>query len=437
MRNPTSIRRCASGLSKALGMLFVAALGLGCDAILGSKLNPAYCEAHPEDVDCKLVYPDAKRGCSANADCAAPLGVCDLAQMMCVQCTSSEPNACVGDAPVCGSDSACRTCVAHSECGSSACLPDGSCGTDINVAYVDPAGTGTTCTKLAPCKKVDDALKTQRPFVKLRGTTIEQVTINNQNVTLLADPGAKLTDTNVGILLRIDGTSIVSIYDLEITGAAGANNPGLSLQPGNTASVSLTRAKVTANAGTGISATNGTLTVSQSTISGNIGGGISVIDGTFIIVGNVFLLNGTPTSRVGGINVQSPESLLNRLELNTFNQNQARNGSGPAIDCDAGMFTAKYNIMSVNGTLTQMDQVAGPCMHAYSIARPGVVPAGTGNSSADPLFVNSVDGDLHLQAGSPARGAAVGATLTGIAAHDIDGDARVAPADIGADQVRP
>jgi hypothetical protein len=64
-------------------------------------------------------------------------------------------------------------------------------------------------------------------------------------------------------------------------------------------------------------------------------------------------------------------------------------------------------------------------------------PPGTGNLVGDPLFVDPNKGDLHIQSTSKARHAAdPAADLTGIASHDIDGDLRVAPADIGADQVK-
>jgi hypothetical protein len=72
-------------------------------------------------------------------------------------------------------------------------------------------------------------------------------------------------------------------------------------------------------------------------------------------------------------------------------------------------------------------------MHAYTIARPGALPPGTGNGISDPLLADPAKGDLHLQASSPARRAAdPSSDLTGIASHDIDGTARVAPTDIGA-----
>jgi hypothetical protein len=153
-------------------------------------------------------------------------------------------------------------------------------------------------------------------------------------------------------------------------------------------------------------------------------------------VGNVFFANGTSLGNVGGVAVSTSQSSANRLEFNSFNKNQTQNGLGTAIQCVAGTFTARNNAMSENGTLTNMEQVGGTCVHAYSIARPGTVPPGTGNSGMDPMFENTTTGDLHLKAGSPALGAADPASmLTGPAEFDIDGNKRTSPADIGADEV--
>ncbi len=89
-------------------------------------------------------------------------------------------------------------------------------------------------------------------------------------------------------------------------------------------------------------------------------------------------------------------------------------------------------------TLDEMNQYTGTCTHMYSIARPGTPLPGATNSAADPLFVDTVKGDLHLQTTSPARGAAdPNSDLTGIASLDIDGTSRTATATIGAYQLKP
>lgn len=387
------------------------------------------------DVDAAI---DAPVGCTSDQSCSGAMAVCDLVSKDCVQCEGSDAAACVGVTPTCGSDEMCHACVAHADCASDACLPNGSCGDDSTVAYVDPTGTDNTmCTKATPCIKVAKALATMRSFVKFHGITNEPVSINNQNVTFLADAGAKLTDTSNGVLLEIKGTSQVAIHDLEVTGASGPSGVGLSLPTGNAATVMLQRVKLTNNTGAGISAFGGSLTVSQSTIAGNTGGGITIGGGaTFVIVGNVFFSNGNNGSGIGGISITTSQASVNRLDFNSFNKNLTQDGVGPAIQCIAGTFKAKNNILFGNGTLTQLDQIGGTCTHAYSIVSPGALPAGTGNVAADPLFVSTTTGDLHIMASSPARHAAdPAADLTGLAAHDLDGDTRVSPADIGADEL--
>src|SRR5262249_32443010 len=134
--------------------------------VLGCRhLDPYYCEDAPHH-NCLAL--DAPKPCTADRDCAAPTAVCDLGgTMTCVERTAAEHDACVGTQPVCGSDHACRSCAAHPECSMSrACLPDGSCGTDANVAYVDPTGTdNNVCSHAMPCTLVAKALATGKPFV--------------------------------------------------------------------------------------------------------------------------------------------------------------------------------------------------------------------------------------------------------------------------------
>ncbi len=228
---------------------------------------------------------DSTTGCTSDQSCSGSTPVCDLSgSKTCVQCTTTESSACSGTTPICGTDDTCGACTMHSQCASDVCLPDGSCSDGGNVAYVDPAGTDNdTCSKAMPCTKVAKALATAMPFVKFTGTTSEQVTINNQDVTLLADPGAQLTYSMAGVILKVDGTSTVKIYDLEIANGLGATGIGISMPAGNTADLTLQRAKLTGNTGGGISASGGTLTVTQSQLTGNTGGGISASGGTLTV----------------------------------------------------------------------------------------------------------------------------------------------------------
>jgi hypothetical protein len=375
--------------------------------------------------------------CTSDQECA-PL-VCDLTgPKSCVQCTSVSAAACVGTTPVCGMDEACRACVAHAECASNACLPDGSCGTDATVAYVDPTGPGPDCTRLAPCKKVSDALKTGRPFVKFTGSTDEPVTVNaGRVVTFLADPGATLTRASGGAILTVqDDETSLSVYDLSISNAPNTTSGiGCVIPAGaGSPSLSLTRATLSNNPGGAISVSGGTLKVSQSKITNNTpGGGISVMSGVFVIVGNLFYGNGATGSFVGGISLGATVNAADRLDFNTFALNTARDGFGSGIHCLVDTFTARDNIVSDNLNPTATAQVSGTCLHTHSLVHPGLPPAGTTNLGEDPKFVNEGAGDLHLQATSPARGKAdPAADLSGIASRDIDGAARLAPADLGA-----
>lgn len=414
----------------SLILLLVAALA-SC-----KEHNNEYCDGEQGMADPTNCPPDSPMGCTMDNECNGR--ICDTSAHECVECLATRDEGCTGTTPVCGDDRMCTACTSHAECTDSlACLPDGSCAADISVAYVDASGTSnSSCTRATPCNSVASALGTDRPYIKITGTIDEAVTISGTRVvTFLGGVGAKLTRTNNGQLVRVEDTANVTFIDLEISGALGTN-VGLSIPVGSTPTVSLTHVKISNNAGGGVSSSGGSLTVSQSTISGNTGGGISVMNGTFAIVGNVFFNNGSQLGGTGGVAITTSQNAANRLEFNSFNKNQTQDGLGCAIQCVAGTFTAKSNIMSGNATATNMQQTGGTCAHAYSIARPGSVPTGTGNSAADPMFADVNTGDLHIMAASPARSMAdPNSNLTGLAAKDIDGNARVNPADIGADEV--
>jgi hypothetical protein len=404
-------------------------------AACNTKNQPNYCPGNPHD-NCLNDAGDAT-SCTGNQDCSGATAICDVAgSMTCVQCTDDQASACSALTPVCGNDHACRGCTAHAECDSLACLPDGSCAAEADIAYIDPGGTDNTiCTQALPCTEVAKALATSKAFLKFHGTTDEAVTINDRNVTILSDPAAKLTRTAPGVILKIDGTSNVTIYDLEVGDGLGSGGIGISMPAGNMATLSLRRVNLLNNAGGGISASGGSLAVSQSTLSYNAGGGISVSsNATFVIVGNVVFSNGSGTGSTGGISILTAQSTVNKLEFNTVVRNLVQDSLGAGIQCTAGTFTAKNNIVWNNGTGTNLLQLGGSCLHTYSDVGP--MPAlGSTNIAMDPLFTNEATGNVHLGATSPARRAAdPAADVGGPAAKDIDGEMRSLPADMGADQ---
>jgi hypothetical protein len=306
---------------------------------------------------------------------------------------------------------------------------------------VSPAGAGSDCTASQPCS-LETALALftpQRFAIKLSpGTYRGGITLgDNQRLEIHGD-GADLTRGYAGPIIGVRGLAELTILGLRIHNAwtVGMGH-GITCEEDlrHMPAVTLHRARIDSNRDSGILASGCKLQVVQSAISDNLGGGIRATNGTFVLVGNVFFNNGGYSAPAGGVKVAYP-SETNRLELNTFCFNRVQAGYGGAIDCSEGTFTARNNIISSNESALGLEQVRG-CMHEYSLVYPGPVLPGIGNSIADPLFVNPVQEDLHLMAGSPARGAADPASdLTGPAELDIDGDRRTSPADIGADEAQ-
>jgi hypothetical protein len=294
----------------------------------------------------------------------------------------------------------------------------------------------------------------------------QATTIDGKAVTILADPGAKLSLAGPGIILRVqnDGAD-VKIFDLEIREGTGATNPAISIPTGGAPKLTLTHVVVDGNQGVGISVASGTLTisrsvvstntgggisassgatliVSQSTISNNQGGGISISGSQFDITNSFILVNGGGSSLFGGVDIsQIPNTPgIYRLDFNTITANLGQ----PIIPVNTGVncssigksLTLDSNIIYGNAVNGGGQQLGGSplCVASYSDVGPDAA-TGTGNINMPPMFVNAAQGDFHLARSSPAKDVAdPAATLP----DDVDGDTRPQGPrrDMGADEIK-
>ncbi|HEY0991831.1 MAG TPA: hypothetical protein VGD80_32495 [Kofleriaceae bacterium] len=435
-----------------LGVLITTAVG--CD-LLGRKLNPAFCEAHPDEVECRQAEPDAAPDtpidgptlCTANSDCQGSAGnpVCDLNDTkMCVQCTLTD-NPCLMAMPIC-LNKQCNKCTQHAQCMSNVCLSDGTCADETKVAYVAPGGTGSECTKTAPCGTLAAGLNKSLSIVKIAAGTIadgNKTTIDGKTVTILAERGAKLNRTSSGVILEItnDGAD-VQIFDLEISGGTSPS-AAISVPMGGMPKLSLTRVTIGGNQGLGIFASAGTLTMSRCVVQQNDGGGVQVIGNTSVfdisdsfIVHNGHAINNA--SDVGGAAL-TPNTIGSRFERNTvaFNEN---NGSTfrAGVSCNGAMARAGGNLIYRN---TEPDGTGGPktdattqnggaCQFGNSLV---IVTDGGNLGFKSPA---SAPYDFHLTGTSPSTVVDAAGACSGI---DVDGDMRPigGACDFGADEYHP
>jgi hypothetical protein len=406
--------------------------------MLNYKEDPNYCPGQPHD-NCLNADPLA---CSSDQDCAGDRPACDvLGTRTCVQCTADVRSACEGATPAC-IDNACRPCTAHGQCDSRVCLIDdgGTCAAPEDVAYVAETGTdNTSCSQSEPCTVISKALGTGRPYLKLAGTFAEAVVINGRDVTLLAEPGARLTSTQSGAILQIKGTSRVRIFDLEISGAQGS---GIFIPNDASGSLDVSRVTISNNDGRGIvSIGPGSLTVSRSTISGNRGGGLVVThnDATFHITDNFIIYNGRATTTgadYGGVAITS-NTLGRKLERNTIAFNESNGTYRGGVSCTGSRVTAAANLIFHNSepgmggikidATTQMDSPGG-CQYGNSLA----VADDAGNLGFKSPRVAPFD--FHLTAASPATIVDAAGACTGT---DFDGEDRPlgGACDLGADEL--
>jgi hypothetical protein len=438
-----------------------------------------FCAAHPGVDGCPVGDgAGAAVTCANDTDCMTKdpdHPACDRAMSggICVVCTASNATACTNEAPVCAADDTCRACASDNECVSGVCLPTGACAPAGSVLHVAANGTGgPPCSATAPCK-IDDALAqlgATLNVIKLEDAgpfTLQTPDVTVASLTIDARSHAIVQPKNGGrAVLSVAGGKSLTILGGIIAGATGNGGDGIkcdtstldlygtTVQDNTESAIDANNCTTTVldatlqnndllgatNLVAGVRSNGGSLTLARSYVTGNLGGGISISDARFAIVGNIIMKNGTDgLSSFGGLAISNGKP-GSRLEFNSIVQNKAQPSPAAGVQCTADpSFRAQNNIIWNNNSQVINNggvQVVPGCTHAHSDIGPGGTPGDT-NVNLTPALVSET-ANAHLTPTSQVRGmAVVTPPLDPLSATDIDGQARVAPFDLGADQYYP
>jgi hypothetical protein len=267
-------------------------------------------------------------------------------------------------------------CTTHAQCGTpGACLPDGTCGTDTNVAWVAENGFDNGgCTRASPCGTITHALTTNKPYIKVAAGSIVDNPAISQSVTILADLGARVVDPNPGACVTVTGSSTVAIHDLQIS----AGTVGVLVGPMDSPRLALDHVIVDSSSGLGLDIAGGLVTMSRCVVSGNSGGG-AVISAAFDIENSMFVANGSPTSTTGGVTLTPSNASV--LAFDTIADNLSSSATSPARGINCSTMMAVRDVISAN------NQVGSNCFVDYSLFDSGN-PQGTNRVGA-PGFRNT------------------------------------------------
>jgi hypothetical protein len=327
----------------------------------------------------------------------------------------------------------CGLCDDDADCGVAAenvCLPDGTCAATNRIAYASVAGGGT-CALGSPCT-IEQAFSMAAgspaiDIVKLAPETYSRTqSITTTDTVLLAGQGATLTAADTIQMLRVEAGGNLTIIGLTLVGNQQYN--ALCFGAAGTPS-SLSYFRVTSTMGAyGIGGFSCALDVTRSTLIQQTLIGAYVSAGSARFINSVIIGNGTAGGGQGGIYFNGAVDA--RVQHSTIAGNTSTNNmTSGGITCGTSTNTITSSIIWGNAGTTLIDPA---CAVDHSIVELSYT-GGTANLAMDPLFMAL--GDFHLQATSPARGAAAPGLTTSV---DRDNEPRPQTgtvADCGADEV--